>query len=176
MERNSRTGPDRLREPWKRRFWGGLFFCIGLLLFVVFFRPYALEGDMGIKIIICPFRNLTGLPCPGCGLTRAVYHLAHGDFRQAFACHIFAPAFFLLVFAEIINSIVGIARKGKPLFWWSELFSHRILKVPAYLFVISVVVYNIYRIWVIVSTAPSVGAAVSDSIICRVIRLVSHLM
>jgi uncharacterized membrane protein YjjB (DUF3815 family) len=31
----------------------------------------------------CVFHALTGLQCPGCGATRALYHLLHGDFRAA---------------------------------------------------------------------------------------------
>lgn len=31
----------------------------------------------------CGFRKLTGLPCPGCGLTRAAEHLAYGRFGAA---------------------------------------------------------------------------------------------
>jgi hypothetical protein len=33
--------------------------------------------------ILCPFRLATGLPCPGCGLTRAWVFIAHGDFGAA---------------------------------------------------------------------------------------------
>ncbi len=32
----------------------------------------------------CPFRSLTGLDCPGCGGTRAVYALTQGDVGRAF--------------------------------------------------------------------------------------------
>jgi len=32
----------------------------------------------------CVFHALTGLQCPGCGATRALYHLLHGDVSGAF--------------------------------------------------------------------------------------------
>lgn len=32
---------------------------------------------------LCLFRNITGLPCPGCGMTRAFLFLGHGDFYEA---------------------------------------------------------------------------------------------
>jgi hypothetical protein len=31
----------------------------------------------------CAFHRLTGLNCPGCGMTRALYALLHGDIRTA---------------------------------------------------------------------------------------------
>ncbi len=33
----------------------------------------------------CPYLVLTGIACPGCGLTRAAHFLLHGDVAQAFA-------------------------------------------------------------------------------------------
>ena len=33
---------------------------------------------------VCPFRALTGLACPGCGATRGLHSLLHGDFVAAF--------------------------------------------------------------------------------------------
>jgi hypothetical protein len=35
----------------------------------------------------CVFHLLTGLHCPGCGLTRALHALAHGDVARAWAMH-----------------------------------------------------------------------------------------
>lgn len=35
--------------------------------------------------VVCPFRRLTGLPCPGCGGTHAFVAMAHGDFAAAWA-------------------------------------------------------------------------------------------
>lgn len=46
----------------------------------------------------CPFRILFGLPCPGCGLTRAVLLLLRGDPAGSFAMHPMAlPACVLII-------------------------------------------------------------------------------
>jgi hypothetical protein len=35
----------------------------------------------------CALRQMTGWPCPACGLTRAAEHFAHGRLSDAFAMH-----------------------------------------------------------------------------------------
>jgi hypothetical protein len=49
----------------------------------------------------CPFLGATGLPCPGCGLTRATLALARGDLGASLSAHAFAPVllFSLAAFA-----------------------------------------------------------------------------
>ncbi|MGV9857324.1 DUF2752 domain-containing protein [Gordonia sp. NPDC003425] len=49
--------------------------------------PYG--ADHGPEL--CPFRVATGLPCPGCGLTRSWVNLMHGDVGRAFAFNLFGP-------------------------------------------------------------------------------------
>jgi hypothetical protein len=44
--------------------------------------------------VVCPFRLVTGLPCPGCGLGHGFVALAHGDVAASFAAHPFAPISF----------------------------------------------------------------------------------
>lgn len=39
----------------------------------------------------CPLRELTGWSCPGCGMTRAVHHLLHGDVIESVQLNLFAP-------------------------------------------------------------------------------------
>jgi len=35
----------------------------------------------------CPFHRYTGLWCPGCGTTRALHQLLHGNLAAAFRCN-----------------------------------------------------------------------------------------
>jgi hypothetical protein len=39
----------------------------------------------------CPFRSLAGVPCPGCGIGRALLHLAQLRVGDALVLHPFAP-------------------------------------------------------------------------------------
>ena len=41
----------------------------------------------------CPFFRLTGIPCPGCGLSRATLLLLKGDLTGSLRFHAFAPIF-----------------------------------------------------------------------------------
>ena len=54
------------------------------------------DGRVGHLPSICVFYNLTGLPCPGCGLTRSFVCLGHGHLFEALHWHPLGPAIFLL--------------------------------------------------------------------------------
>jgi hypothetical protein len=41
--------------------------------------------------VLCPFRRITGMPCPGCGMTRSFVALAHGDLGAALAFNRLGP-------------------------------------------------------------------------------------
>ena len=57
----------------------------------------------------CPFFHASGLPCPGCGMTRATLLLFQGEWRQAFTMHAFAPVFLL---ALIVITACAIAPRN----------------------------------------------------------------
>ncbi|MBN2432827.1 MAG: DUF2752 domain-containing protein [Acidobacteria bacterium] len=60
----------------------------GLALFVLG-TLNMLTGLFGISILPCPLMNLTGFPCPGCGLTRACELLLRFEWQQALHMHAF---------------------------------------------------------------------------------------
>jgi hypothetical protein len=53
----------------------------------------------------CVFKGLTGIPCPTCGSTRSVVHLAHGDILSALAMN---PLTTLCLFAAIVYFIASL--------------------------------------------------------------------
>ena len=63
---------------------------------------------------LCPFRQLTGLQCPGCGTTRALHELVHGQFAAAFRLNpllLIASPF--LVWAFLRYSVIAL-QGGMP--------------------------------------------------------------
>ncbi len=60
--------------------------------------------------MLCIFRRVVELPCPGCGLTRAFGHLAGGDVPAALVLHPLAP--FLATEMLIGWGLLGLAAHG----------------------------------------------------------------
>lgn len=48
-------------------------------------------GAAGSRYPACVFHQMTGLWCPGCGLTRGTYQLLHGHLRAALGDNLFTP-------------------------------------------------------------------------------------
>ncbi len=59
------------------------------------------------SIVLCPFRRLTGLPCPGCGMTRALNALAHGQWVRALSLHPLSPIVAIGILAMGISALTG---------------------------------------------------------------------
>jgi hypothetical protein len=62
---------------------------------------------------LCGFRWLTGLPCPFCGLTHAMFALAKGHFGEALHWHLLSPLAFAML-AGLLWSPPRMARLWMP--------------------------------------------------------------
>lgn len=60
---------------------------------------------------LCGFKNLTGLPCPGCGLTRSWTYLAHGDVTTAFRMNWLGPVLFVAAALQVPVVSVRMLRR-----------------------------------------------------------------
>lgn len=56
--------------------------ALGVLVLSVAFTPDTLPG-----VSSCTFYNWTGVPCAGCGMTRAFCSISHGEWAAAWAYH-----------------------------------------------------------------------------------------
>jgi hypothetical protein len=74
----------------ERRSWGSSIIAWLILAFAMALPP------RGVGVPICPSKLATGVPCPGCGLTRSVTCLAHGDLWSSWSYHPFGIAVFAL--------------------------------------------------------------------------------
>jgi len=75
-----------------------------LLLFLLMI---AAASPLFLKFYRCPIRAFFGIPCPGCGMTRALFSAFTLDFEKAFYYH---PLFWLvliLVPAGIVYYLLG---------------------------------------------------------------------
>jgi hypothetical protein len=54
----------------------------------------------------CPFFRLTGVPCPGCGLTRACMLLLRGQVQASMKFHAFAPVFLVLIAVLVMGTLL----------------------------------------------------------------------
>lgn len=62
----------------------------------------------------CPLNQMTGLHCPGCGLTRGFHALFHGDILGALHFNLLIPAY-LFIFGYIGLTLVSIVFRGRGL-------------------------------------------------------------
>ncbi len=66
----------------------------------------------------CIFKNLTGLPCPGCGLSRSVVAAAHGDIGMSLMHHRLG---LLTLFYIILQFVYCLGMIVVPK-WWIRIF------------------------------------------------------
>ena len=55
----------------------------------------------------CPLRQLTGLPCPTCFLTRSVLATLRGDLAEAAAWHALGPVLVALIVGVSVWTLLG---------------------------------------------------------------------
>jgi hypothetical protein len=82
----------------KRKIYGIIGATITLMVpfFLMFFNENNhLETDQSL----CPFKMITGFPCPGCGITKSLVYFYEGDFYKSISYHILGP--FVIVFSLI---------------------------------------------------------------------------
>lgn len=101
------TRPEAAEASTRRR-WRRIGAAAGILASVLVLGA--------LDVPLCPWRSLLGVPCPGCGLSRATLALLLGDVRAALYFHplviVIAPL------AAVISLRVALASAGLRVAAW----------------------------------------------------------
>ena len=99
-------------EPDKRIIKAAVAAVLLALIFVAYFFD-----PVFYKVTDCSFKHLTGVSCPGCGLTRSFHAFANFHINEAFGFHLIGPFIligFLILFLKLaIEAITGRGIKAK---------------------------------------------------------------
>lgn len=86
-----------------------------LSLVVVFGALLMPPGGVGLDL--CWFHAHTGLPCPGCGLTRSLASLAHLELERAWSLHPFGPPLLAALSLIALSGLLSERRRAPLLAW-----------------------------------------------------------
>lgn len=68
-----------------------VFFYIGMIMIIPFLLIGLWFARFGFseykELFACSIKEMCGLPCPGCGGTRALYYMFRGNFLESFRYH-----------------------------------------------------------------------------------------
>ena len=106
------------------------------IILIIGFFSYFILGKIFDFYIPCPVYSITGLYCPGCGVTRMFISIFKLDFYQAFRYNqltfIMLP-FFLILFIDYLISI----KKNK-----NSLYK----RIPTFVWIILIIVFMAFGI------------------------------
>lgn len=103
------------------------------IIFLILLISYLYLGNNLNIYINCPIKEITGLYCPGCGITRMLQAILQLNFYQAFR---YNPLLFISLPFFIFFTIEGIITKKDPLY----------NKIPNKILITIIIIFIIYGI------------------------------
>jgi len=137
-------------------------------LFAVFLASVLFRPPAGEYFTVCGFKNFTGLPCPGCGLTHSFCALGKGEVTDAFGFNLLGPPLFLVLVLIWIRSACVLSNRIGA----AQLLDRIARRFNvAWTFAIGFAVYGIARIVYLVAYHP---VSFHDSPLSKLIARLIH--
>lgn len=94
----------------------------------------------------CVFYRFTGVPCPGCGMTRAFCSLGHAEWRAAWLYHplsypLYAACWFAAAWPLVLRVRPAWARLARPLWLAAAVIGYLIVLLA----------FGVWRAWPLVA-------------------------
>ena len=138
----NQSGGDDPRDqgPSRSLAWLVMLGLAGVFIVSVIYHPS--EGNY---FTVCGFKNMTGLPCPGCGLTHSFCAFGKGHLLAAFGWNLLGPPLFLLFALVWIRALcVLLNRRRFPRAFDSFAERYRLVRYSAFTFAVFGVARIIY--------------------------------
>lgn len=117
------------------------------MLIIPFLIYYNNSGNLETAQSFCPFKMLTGFPCPGCGITKSMVFFYEGNFHKSIYYHIFGPFVVVLCLFLLIKFIIEFFINKEII---SMSYQNR--KKIAYTIAAILILYHLIRVVYFIST------------------------
>ena len=109
--------------------------------YAVFFHISSITFDRGVTT--CPFKNITGIPCPGCGMGRATLELLNLEIKESLLYHPLAIPFNVAVVISIFWLLRDIFKGSNSFLKFVKTRPNKWIMLAVCLVLIAVWVRNI---------------------------------
>jgi hypothetical protein len=99
-------------------------------------QNHHLETDQSL----CPFKMLTGFPCPGCGITKSLVYFYEGDLYKSMQYHVLGP--FVVIFCIVTILVLLTELITKKEYLNSIIYNKKL----AYILACFLICYQMVRI------------------------------
>ncbi|MFB2922095.1 MULTISPECIES: DUF2752 domain-containing protein [Aerosakkonema] len=96
-----------------------------------------------VPFLVCPLKYLTGIPCPGCGLTRSFIAIVRGDWQRAIEQNIFGPIVFASFGIATIHLAIELVTKRHLNAFYTKLIGEQKIQL---LGLFMVLLYHSHRL------------------------------
>lgn len=105
-----------------------------LVIMVVIVITYILALEWLGSGTKCVIKNVSGIPCPSCGMTRSYLHVLHGEFGEAFYDH---PLFFTVPIILVLAYLLSVNQHNKQV--------QRVLTIIMFVIIALFIILYVYR-------------------------------
>lgn len=102
---------------------------------------YLLFHELTGLALFCPFNKFLNLYCPGCGVSRMFFHLAHFEFAEAFSSN-------CVVFCLLPIAVIEAVYHGYRYIRYGDGRFNKAENIGLYIIIVILIVFGVVRnIW-----------------------------